>query len=113
LGHDELDILILNTLGIDLLTIIFLLLLLLGLRGLTLLAVVVVMVVIVVMVVVVVVIVIVVVIVVVTGVLTLGVSSGELGGSSLLGGSVDVLDLSLTKDTDRIVRYLRFVFSSS
>lgn len=109
MGHDKLDILVLKALGIDLLAIIFLLLLLLGLGRLTLLAMVVVMVV----VMIVVVVVIVVVIVVVAGVLTLGVSSGELGGSSLLGGGVDVLDLSLTKDTDGIVRYLRPIFSSS
>lgn len=100
MGHDELDILVLKALGVDLLAIIFLFLLLLGLRGLALLAVVVV----------VVVIVVVIVIVVVAGVLSLGVSSSELGGSSLLGGGVDVLDLSLTKYTDNIVRYLCPVF---
>lgn len=63
-----------------------------------------------VVVVVVVVIVIVVVIVVVTGVLSLGVSGSELSGSSLLGGGVDVLDLGLTKYSDKIVRYLCSVF---
>lgn len=58
----------------------------------------------VVVVVVVVVIVIVVVIVVVASMLSLGVSGSELSGSSLLGGGVDVLDLGLTKYSDKIVR---------
>lgn len=53
------------------------------------------------MVVVVVVIVIVVVIVVVASVLSLGVGLGKLSSGSLLSGGVDVLDLSLTKDTAR------------
>lgn len=88
MGHDELDILVLQTLGVDFLTVILFFLFLLGL-SLALLAVVVI----------VVVVVVVIVIVVVTSVLSLGVGLSKLSGGSLLSGGVDVLDLSLTKDT--------------
>lgn len=91
LGHDELNVLILQALGVDLLTVVLFFLFLLGLGRLALLAVVVV------------VVMVVVVIVVVAGVLSLGVGLGELGGSSLLSGGVDVLDLGLTKDAGRLM----------
>lgn len=76
MGHDEFDVLVLNSLGVDLFTIV--LLLLLGLLVLTTLdslaglA------------------------VVVTCVVVLG--GGELLGSSSLGGGVQVLNLGLTED---------------
>lgn len=76
MGHDELDVLILNTLSIDLLTIVLLFLLgllvvttLNSLAGLA---------------------------VVVASVVVLG--SGELLSSSSLGGGVQVLNLGLTED---------------
>ena len=80
MGHDELDILILEPRGIDLLAVIlFFFFLLLGLNGLSLL----------------------------TGlgmavasvVTSLSVLGGELGSSSLLSGGINVLNLSLTEDT--------------
>lgn len=87
MSHDKLDVLVLESRGIDLLLLILLLLivvvlvllLLIGLDSLAGLA------------------------VVVAGVV-LSVLGGELSGSSLLSGSVDVLDLSLTEDTIYNVR---------
>lgn len=77
LGHDELDVLVLQTLGINLLTII-LIVVLLGLGGLGGLSGVT---------------------VVVTGVVTFSTGSGELCGGGLLRAGVDVLDLGLTENT--------------
>lgn len=84
LGHDQLNILVLQALGIDLLLIIVVLILIIvivivllslaGLDGLAGLAVVVARVV-------------------------LGTGGGELGSGGLLSGSVDVLDLGLTEHT--------------
>jgi hypothetical protein len=60
--------------------------------------------------VVVVVVMVVVVVVVVAGVLSLGVGLGELGGSSLLSGGVDVLDLGLTEDAGRFMLDITLLF---
>jgi hypothetical protein len=72
LGHDELDVLVLDTLGVDLLVVILLLLLLGGLLTVGVAGVVVVVVV--------------------------GGGSGDLLSSGGLGTSVQVLDLSLAED---------------
>lgn len=76
MGHDKLDILVLDTLRIDFLAIVLLLLLVLTLvlvAG-----------------------------VVVTGVVVLSGLAGELLGGSGLGAGVEVLNLGLTKDTIRL-----------
>lgn len=75
LGHDKLDILVLNALGVDLLAVILLLLLLgIGVGGLAGLG------------------------VAVARVVVLTTGSGELLGGSLLGSGVEVLDLGLAED---------------
>lgn len=84
LGHDELDILVLEAGGINLLLLLILLIVvvvlfvLLGVSALNSLGVVVA--------------------VVVTGVVVLGTGGGELLGGSLLGGGVQILNLGLTED---------------
>lgn len=79
LGHDQLNVLVLKTLGVHLLAVI-LLFVLLGLAVLGVLARLA---------------------VVVAGVVTLGTGGGELLSSGLLGGSVDVLDLGFTENTGK------------
>lgn len=89
LGHDQLNVLVLETGSVDFLVVLFLfvrriviiiIVLLLSLRGLGGLAGLA---------------------VVVAGVVVVSASSGELLSGSLLGSGVDVLDLGLTKDTAR------------
>lgn len=77
LGHDKLNILILKTFSIDLLAVVVVVFLLSlarfdSLARLT---------------------------VVVAGVLSLGISGGHLSSSGLLSGGINILDLSLTKNT--------------
>lgn len=78
LGHDELNVLVLEALGVNLLIVILFLLLgvAAALDGLGVLAVA----------------------VVVTGVVVLATTLGQLLGSGLLGGRVQVLNLGLTED---------------
>lgn len=78
LGHDQLNVLILEPFGVDFLAIVVVVVLLGlggldGLAGLT---------------------------VVVAGVVTVGTCGSKLLSSSLLGRGVDILDLGLAKDTD-------------
>lgn len=81
MGHDKLNVLVLDALGVHVIVIVLVLVIVLlllvisllsGFAGLA---------------------------VVVAGVVGLGVGLGELGSGGLLGGGVEILDLGLTEDT--------------
>ena len=89
MGLNQLDILVLQAVGVHFLVVIVIVLLSLStLDGLAGLAVAVV------------------VVVIVAGVVVLAARLSELGGSGLLGSRVQILDLGLTEDTNRCISYL-------